>query len=133
MPNPHPDGNGIRVLVLDDDSSVADSLVLVLSASGYDVRCAYDGETAIRAAAIWSPAAFIADVFLPDMTGIQAASRIIAANPQCRLMFISGDPSAVELLIDSKGRPLYLALAKPVHPDLLLKTLRGVIAGEYDA
>ena len=133
MPNLHPDGNGIRVLVLEDDSAVADTLVLVLSANGYDARCAYDGATAIRTATLWPPAAFIADVFLPDMTGIQAASRVLAVNPHCRLMFISGDPRAVELLTAQNGGPLYLALAKPIHPNHLLGTLRLVIGGEYDA
>jgi two-component system response regulator CpxR len=121
------------VLVLDDDSVVADSLVSVLSANGYDARCTYDAETAIRTAALWSPAAFIADIFLPDMTGVQAASRIFTANPHCRLMFISGDPRAVELLMEPHGRPLYVALAKPIHPDHLLAALRLVMAGDYDA
>ena len=133
MPNLHPNGNGIKVLVLEDDFAVADSLVSVLSANCYDARCAYDGETAIRTAALWPPAVFIADVFLPDMTGIRAASCILAGNPHCRLMFISGDPRAIELLTAPNGRPLYVALAKPIHPNDLLGTLRLVIGGEYDA
>lgn len=58
-----------RVLVVDDDRIVADSLSLILRGRGFDSRAAYSGEDAAEIAHLWEPDAVISDVMMGKMDG----------------------------------------------------------------
>jgi CheY-like chemotaxis protein/two-component sensor histidine kinase len=65
-----------RVLVVDDNRDVAESLVELLEASGCDVRIAFSGREAIAIAATTPLDAVLLDVGLPDMSGYDVARRL---------------------------------------------------------
>ncbi len=65
-----------RILVVDDDEDTADSLSLLLTLSGNEVRSAHDGARAVEVAAAFRPAVILLDVGLPKLNGYEAARLI---------------------------------------------------------
>jgi DNA-binding response OmpR family regulator len=65
-----------RVLVVDDNQDAADSLAMLLSAHGDEVRTAYDGEEAVEADARFQPGIVLLDIGLPKMSGYDVARHI---------------------------------------------------------
>ncbi len=59
------------VLVVDDESAIADTLTEILSRSGYAAMTAYDGNEALETALVTPPEMLITDVILPGMSGIE--------------------------------------------------------------
>ena len=65
-----------RILVVDDNRDAADSLALLLTLQGSEVRTAYDGLEAIDAAAAFDPHVVLSDLGMPRMSGYEAAQKI---------------------------------------------------------
>jgi two-component system, sensor histidine kinase len=65
-----------RVLVVDDDHDVADSLVMLLQLMGADVHVAYSGEAALATVAKFKPDLALVDIGMPNMDGYETARRI---------------------------------------------------------
>jgi CheY-like chemotaxis protein len=120
-----------RVLVVDDEHLIADTLTLILSRHGYEALAAYTGEEAISAAAAYKPNAVLSDVMMPGINGIQAAIRIAEDCPQCRVLLFSGQPGTAELLHEATARGYsFRLLLKPIHPQALLKALEEAFKDE---
>jgi len=74
-------GTGVaarKILVVDDDRDVAESLSLWLHDSGHEVRVAHTGEQALSEARAFRPELLLIDVGLPGMNGHEAARRLRA-------------------------------------------------------
>jgi CheY-like chemotaxis protein len=114
-----------RVLVLDDEQVIANTLVLILNRSGYEAQAVYTAEAAIESAREFSPDVLISDVIMDGSTGIDAAIRISEMAPNCRVILFSGQAATADLLERAKasGHQFEL-LIKPVHPRALLERLK---------
>ena len=66
----------LRVLLVDDDPAVADTLALLLTTKGYDVRTAYDGQVAVWVAGEFRPDAVLLDLAMPSLHGYDVARRL---------------------------------------------------------
>ena len=64
-----------RVLVVDDERVIADTLSAILSKHGFAVMTAYSGATALDLARVTPPDLLISDVAMPEMNGIEATER----------------------------------------------------------
>ena len=64
------------MLIADDNADAADSLALLLSLDGYEVRTAYNGHEAVTVAQIFHPDVALLDIGMPDMDGYAAGSAI---------------------------------------------------------
>jgi PAS domain S-box-containing protein len=71
-----PTGPSLRVLVVDDNADAAQTLAMLLKASGHNVRTAHDGPTALEAALDYRPNVVLLDLGLPGMNGIEVAKRL---------------------------------------------------------
>lgn len=69
-----PVGPRLRVLVVDDNVDAAESLVLLLKASGHEVRTAHTGPTAVAAVIDFGPNVVLLDLGLPELDGFQVAN-----------------------------------------------------------
>ena len=69
-----------KVLVVDDNHDGADMLRMALDMLGHDVRCAYDGASAIAEATAFYPDVIVLDIGLPDMDGY-AVARAMRRHP----------------------------------------------------
>ena len=77
------DGNPISVLVVDDESVLAEMVSMALRYEGWDITTAGDGSSAIAAARTARPDAVVLDVMLPDMSGLDVLRRLREQNPDC--------------------------------------------------
>ena len=116
-----------RVLVLDDEQMIANTLVLILNRSGFEARAVYTAEAAIRDAREIPPDVLISDVVMEGTTGIDAAIRIAEIVPKCRIILFSGQATTADLLehAEASGHRFEL-LVKPVHPRALLDRLNQI-------
>lgn len=113
-----------RILVVDDEIIIADSLATILNRSGFQAEAVYSGESAIEKAQTSVPDALICDVILRGMTGIEAAVRITNMLPDCRVILFSGQAATINLLERAKADGhKFEIISKPVHPQVLLDLL----------
>lgn len=115
-----------RVLVVDDERVIADTLAIILNQSGFSASAVYTGMAAVERAKADKPDLIISDVIMPDMNGIEAAIRIRQLLPGCKILLFSGQAATADLLEKARqeGHEFEI-LAKPVHPQDLLAKLRG--------
>jgi len=108
----------LRVLVVDDEHVVADTLVAIVEARGYRARAAYNGEEAAVIADEFKPHACISDVMMPGMNGLELADWLEDHHPECRILLISGqtDTVAPSDSVPPNGRQRRNILPKPVYP-----------------
>lgn len=119
--------NRPSILVVDDESSIADTLAEILIRSGYAARAAYDADSALEASLLNPPEMLISDVVLPGMSGIDLAITMRRIFPDCKIILFSGQASTADLLAaaNREGHQFVL-LNKPVHPtDLLARISAG--------
>ncbi len=67
---------GLRILVIDDDRDVADSLAMVLRIDGFEVETAYGGHEGIDAALRFNPDIILLDIGMPRLDGYGTCRRI---------------------------------------------------------
>ena len=75
------DGTPVRVLVVDDEPSLAELLASVLRYEGWEIQTAGDGAGAVRAARDFRPDAVVLDIMLPDFDGMEVLRRVRAELP----------------------------------------------------
>ena len=115
-----------RILVIDDDIVVADSVAMVLNVDGFEATVAYSGETGVELARNSEFDFLVTGVVMPQMNGIQAAIEIREILPKCKVLLVSGDNEADALLQEAVARGhKFELLAMPVHPHVLFQTLRS--------
>jgi CheY-like chemotaxis protein len=119
-------GKKPRVLVVDDEQVIADTLAKILDMNGYEASAVYTGAAAVESARALQPDMVISDIIMPDMNGIEAAISIRSFLPTCKILLFSGQAATASLLENASARGHeFEILAKPVHPSDLLARLRG--------
>jgi len=117
-----------RVLVVDNERLIADTLALILRQNGYDVSVAYSGEEAVQQALVLRPQVVLSDIIMGEMNGLEAAILIADALPDCRILLISGQPATADLLIKARNDGhSFDVMAKPVHPTVILGQIETLI------
>lgn len=111
------------VLVVDDESVIADTLAEILTRSGYAGVAVYDGDSALETALLMPPEMLITDVVLPGMSGIELAITVRRIFPDCKIILFSGQASTADLLAAARQDGHHFTLLnKPLHPkDLLMR------------
>jgi CheY-like chemotaxis protein len=119
------------VLVVDDETVIAETFSTILRKSGYSVVTAYDGEAALEAALDAPPGLIISDVMLPGMNGIELAITIRRIFPDCKVILASGQSHTPRLLSKAaEAGHQFVCLQKPIHPALLLEHVANCLQSE---
>ena len=114
-----------RVIVVDDEQVIANSLAIILNQADFEARAVFSGEQAIELLESFQPEMLIADVVMPGMTGIETAIAVRNKLPKCNILLFSGQAATTELLEQARTQGHeFEILAKPVHPADLLEKLR---------
>ena len=117
----------LRVLVVDDNQLVADTVRSVLVARGFEAVVAYSGEDALNVARSGHFDILVTDVMMEPMNGIQTAIAFRHINPQGRVILMSGNERAANLLLDAVRTGYeFPVLAKPFHPHELFSEISAI-------
>jgi PleD family two-component response regulator len=110
-----------RVLVVDNERIVADTLTTILRNAGYEARVCYDESNAFLHCESFRPDVMITDVIMPGINGIQMAIQVRQRYPDCRILLFSGHAASVSLLEEARRNGHdFDTLEKTVHPSVLL-------------
>lgn len=122
----HDDGSPVRVLVVDDEASLADLLRLALRYEGWDVHTAPDGGEAVRRAREFRPDAVVLDVMLPDMDGLAVLGRLRRELPDVPVLFLTAKDSVEDRIAGlTAGGDDYVT--KPFSLEEVVARLRGLL------
>jgi two-component system OmpR family response regulator len=83
------DGNPINVLVVDDESVLAEMVSMALRYEGWSIATAGDGSSAIASARAQRPDVVVLDVMLPDMSGLDVLHKLREDNPQLPVLLLT--------------------------------------------
>jgi len=123
--------NGQRILIVDDEDSLARLMQALLEHLDYEVDRAADGQKALQLAAERSYAAVICDLLMPKLNGMELFNIWQHQAPELarRVIFITGDNlgSRTNRFVKLSGRP---CLYKPFDIKELISALDDV-AGVY--
>jgi len=117
--------SGSRVLVVDDDARLADSLRRALSYEGHAVEVAADGPAALVAARERPPDLVVLDVMLPGIDGVEVCRRLRAGSDLPILMLTARDAISDRVAGLDAGADDYLV--KPFAYDELLARVRALL------
>jgi DNA-binding response OmpR family regulator len=117
-----------KILIVEDEKVVADTLGTILSSYGYDIRVAYSAEAAMHTVSQWPPNLAILDVILPKMNGIELALTLKQRFASCHVLLFSGQPSVEGLMQKARNEGHeFEILAKPVHPSVMLDAISSLL------
>jgi CheY-like chemotaxis protein len=119
-----------RVLVIDDDKLVADTLSMIFVINGFQSEARYSAAAGLERARSFDPELVLCDVTMPDENGLELAEQLYRERPQTQMLMLtaySSNALRVEEQSSRTGRPLKL-LSKPCRPELLLRTAWEMLA-----
>src|SRR6201995_3591670 len=121
-----PDGTAIRVLVVDDEPSLAELLGSVLRYEGWETRTAGTGGDAVSIAREFQPDAVILDIMLPDFDGLEVLRRLRAESPGVCVLFLTARDAVEDRIAGiTAGGDDYLT--HPFSLEEVLARLRGLL------
>jgi DNA-binding response OmpR family regulator len=117
---------GTRILIIEDDSSIARLIQLELEHRSLKVRCASDGPSGLEAAAEFNPAVVILDIMLPGMDGVGVLKKLRQlGNKAAVIMLTARDTPADKIHSLDLGADDYLT--KPFDTEELMARLRALL------
>jgi len=120
------DGTPIRVLVVDDEPSLAELLASVLRYEGWEIQTAGDGGSAVRTAREFRPDAVVLDIMLPDFDGLEVLRRVRAELPHVCVLFLTARDAVEDRVAGiTAGGDDYVT--KPFSLEEVLARLRGLL------
>jgi two-component system, OmpR family, response regulator len=120
------DGTPIRVLVVDDEPSLAELLASVLRYEGWDIAVSADGSSAVRTAREFKPDAVVLDVMLPDFSGLEVLRRVRSELPNVCVLFLTARDAVEDRIAGiTAGGDDYVT--KPFSLEEVLARLRGLL------
>jgi CheY-like chemotaxis protein len=116
-----------KILVVDDERGIADSLVLILNQSGFEATAAYNGKTAIAQVLTSCPEILLSDVIMPGVNGVEAAKIALSHCPDMKIVLFSGQAASLDLVDKANEAGFrFQLLAKPIEPEDLIAALHAV-------
>ena len=122
----HADGTPVRVLVVDDEPSLAELLSSVLRYEGWSVRTAGSGAEAVKSGRDFRPDAVVLDIMLPDFDGVEVMRRLRSELPGVCVLFLTARDAVEDRVAGlTAGGDDYVT--KPFSLEEVLARLRGLL------
>ena len=115
-----------RILVVDDDESIRNTMKAILKDEGYVVDLAATGNGAIQKTEETAYNVVLIDIRLPDMDGVELLKRMKDAVPRTRKIMVTGYPS-IQNAITALNKNADAYMIKPVDLEKLLSTVKEQI------
>ncbi|SDP39138.1 DNA-binding response regulator, OmpR family, contains REC and winged-helix (wHTH) domain [Pedococcus dokdonensis] len=114
-----------RVLVVEDEPTIAEAIAARLAAEGFDVEQVHDGLVALERATAWDPQLVVLDVMLPGLDGHEVCRRLQAERPVPVLMLTARDDETDMLVGLGIGADDYMT--KPFSMRELVARIRALL------
>jgi two-component system, OmpR family, response regulator len=119
-------GSPVRVLVVDDETSLSELLSMAFRYEGWEVRTAGNGVDAVRLAREFRPDVVVLDMMLPDFDGLEVLRRLRANEPQVPVLFLTARDSVEDRITGlTAGGDDYVT--KPFSLEEVVARLRGLL------
>jgi FixJ family two-component response regulator len=114
------------IAIVDDDQPLREALASVMKAAGFSTNTFASAEEYLDSSKRQDTTCLILDVRLPGMSGVELQRRLLDANSEVPIIFVTahGDASLRDLVMKAGAASF---LNKPVRSDTLLKEIRAAI------
>jgi len=126
--------NPKKILIVDDDQDIVDSITIMLESEGYEVLAAQSGEEGVKLVEEKRPDLILLDIMMEKITTGLHIGYELRENPEFKsipIIIISGIGEATGMNLAAEKETDYVAadefLEKPVKPDVLLKRVAELI------
>ncbi len=114
-----------RVLVVDDEQLIADTLARILNLNGFVASAVYSGDAALATLDTLCPDIVLSDIRMPGRSGIEVGILIRQQCPDTRVVLFSGQAGVSTLMDQARQNGYGFELwPKPLHPRELVRRLR---------
>lgn len=119
-----------RILIIDDDRMVRDTLKIILTAAGHEVALSNDGKAGIEAYAALKPDLIITDILMPEKEGVETIQDLRQLAPGLPIIAISGGGRVgnMSFLKVAEHFGADRVFAKPFEPDEILGAVTDLLA-----
>jgi CheY-like chemotaxis protein len=122
-----PDSPKPRILVVDDEARIRESLGMLLMSVGYEVGMANNGASAVSYLKGSVPDLIVSDLNMPEMSGMELISHVRAQYPSISVIAMSEDYQGEAMPASIIADRFY---PKGQHPHHLLTTIASLIAAK---
>ncbi len=121
-----------KVLVVEDDERILDTLKDVFLMGGYDVKTAENGKEGIKAFIDYNPDIVITDIVMPEMDGIDMVKEIRKTDPDIKVIYITAwfqrEDIARRMNEELRKHPHYRLMKKPFKIENVWKMTERYLA-----
>jgi len=112
-----------RILIVDDESLIADTLGLIFDKHGFEAKVVYSADAALKCARTFSPELLVCDINMPGRSGLELMADFSRELPECRVLVLTGYHGNVARVREQahKHRHPVRVLSKPCTPSDLLR------------
>ena len=119
--------NQKKVLIVDDEKDIVETIQFVLEAQGYKCMCAYDGEAGLKKAKDIIPDLMILDVMMPNINGFKI-SRLLKFDTKYKnipiLMLTARSQKEDKIIGEETGADIYMT--KPFDIEELVSNVKSL-------
>jgi DNA-binding NtrC family response regulator len=112
-----------RVLIVDDESGILDSLRILLKTEGFVPMVAHGGRQALEKLDAFSPEIVLTDVRMPDVSGVQVLSAVRQAYPETPVILMTAQ-ATLQSAMQAVNEGAFYYIQKPFRNDELIAILR---------
>ena len=119
-----------RVLVVDDEHLVADTLKMIFDLRGFDCMAAYSTDEALACAQEFCPDLLLCDITMPDRDGLELMQELSESHPGCRILVLTGYSHNLQRVLEESSSMAQAVgvLCKPCPPTYLLREAGAMLA-----
>jgi CheY-like chemotaxis protein len=112
-----------RVLIVDDEPVVADTLRLIFEKNGFEAQSVYSADEAMLCAESFAPELMLCDINMPEKDGVELIAAMNQGYPSCRILVLTGAYGSIARVREfaAKLKRQLPILAKPCAPSDLLR------------
>jgi DNA-binding NtrC family response regulator len=116
----------MKILIIDDEKSICNTLKEILEYEKYEVDIANDGAEGLKKAQDSHYDLVLCDIKMPKMDGIEVLSKLQELKPEMPVVMISGH-GTIETAVDAIRKGAYDYISKPPDLNRLLVTVRNAL------
>ena len=117
-----------RVLVVEDNQVIADTMAMVLRSAGFHAVAALGGRHALALLQCGSFDLLLSDVMMPEVSGVELAIEATKSRYVGKVLLMSGVSATADLLSKARKRGYtFEILAKPTHPTEVIDRIRCLL------